>query len=89
MLSVHKFPLRLADDQFIDLPSGATILAVQDQRGRLCIWALVDTEEKSTTPRRILIVGTGMPVPDVLCRTYLGTVQQEEGSLVWHLFEVD
>ena len=86
MRRVFKYPLALADTQSVEIPDGGTILAVQDQAGQLCLWALVDPARPAAS-RQIEIRGTGHAVPGGGEMAYLGTVQQASGGLVWHVFE--
>jgi hypothetical protein len=78
---IYKYPLKLVDEQTVEMPNSATLLHVAEQNGQLCLWAMVD-------PRRevvgvpIVIVGTGNPMGNV--GKYLGTVQM--GRFVWHVF---
>lgn len=83
MKTIHKYPLVIAAHHSFQLPAGATILNVDlDPTGRVCLWALVDTDQPPEM-RRFVIVGTGHDVPDGLL--YHGSVVQ--GGFVWHVFE--
>lgn len=82
---IFKYPIDIADEQFLELPQDARILSVQVQDGIICIWAMV-RPDNPTIRRRILVVGTGNPLPDeIWAAHYLGTVQVGRG--VWHVFE--
>jgi len=72
----------------VDLPSGAEILSVQVQRGVVCMWALVNTQNK-TERRYFEIFGTGnkVPVDMGIFRKFIGTFQIDGENLVFHLFE--
>ena len=83
MSVIYKFPLRVTDEQTINMPTGAKILSVQFQNDQLCVWARIDNEYFKSK-RTFLIVGTGHRFPDD-GRQYIGTVQQ--GPFVWHVFE--
>jgi hypothetical protein len=86
MKTIWKYKLELTDVQNILMPESARILSVQFQRRELCLWALLDPEEPKMR-RRIRIVGTGNPMPDHgSIWWFIGTVQQEEYGLVWHVF---
>ena len=85
MRTIHKFPLKLTDDQTIELPDGAKILSVQWQMNGLMLWALVDCHN-ALTPRHVMIRGTGHDVPDYAVE-HISTVITECGGLVWHVFE--
>lgn len=82
MTSIWKFELSITDEQIVSVPKGAWILTAQMQRGRLCVWAMVDTNV-ICEPTHFRIFGTGNPVTG-LYGQYIGTVQ--DGGLVWHVF---
>ncbi len=84
--AVYKYPLRAVDNQAVDLPIGATLLAVQEQYGQPCLWALVDTDA-GHLPRRIRIHGTGHPIENADALKYIATFQLSGGALVFHAFE--
>jgi hypothetical protein len=69
----------------IDMPSGATVLALQDQFGMSTLWVQVDPEAPRAE-RTFEWVGTGHPVPEH--GEYVGTVQVHGGQFVFHLYEV-
>lgn len=84
---VFKFPLPVVDLQYLDLPEGAEILAVQMQGNVVCLWALCEPEQK-TAPRLIRIMGTGHKLGiHEHCR-FISTFQMESRALVFHVFEV-
>lgn len=86
MRTVHKFWLAVTDDQIVMMPRGSAVLTVQEQGGRLAMWAIVNTEAPHAA-HRIAVVGTGNPMPVDLHRgNYIGSVQQHGGALVWHIF---
>lgn len=81
---VWKYPLDLIDIQKINMPAGARILSVDNQKGILCLWAMVN-EENPEQLRTIEIVGTGQePIPS-FHRTFIGTAVMPQ--FVWHVFE--
>lgn len=92
MRVIWKFPLAITDEQEIDMPDGAIILAVQTQWGgpeqgaRAFLWALCTPDAPNRT-RKIRIAGTGHPIdePDL---HYINTIQFDGGALVFHVFEV-
>lgn len=86
--SIWKFPLKVEDNQSVFMPKGAEILTVQAQGGNPCIWALVNTEEPDEEQRLFQIFGTGHPVSDNIERKYINTFQVQEGTLVFHVFEI-
>lgn len=86
MRSIYKYPFALANRVSIELPKGAKILSFQSQGEQLCIWALVDASAEDEK-RNFRIFGTGT-IFDISHYEYIGTAQQMDGALVWHLFEV-
>ena len=88
MRSIWKFPLPVGDFVAISMPAGARVLTVQTQGINACLWALVDTDAPRET-RRFRVFGTGHPVEGVEVDSYVGTIQQLGGALVWHVFEAE
>ena len=66
---------------------GADVLSVHEQREQVCLWALVDPEEKKTEQRMFHIAGTGFDIKDNSLR-FIGAVHLYSSSLVFHIFEV-
>ena len=67
------------------MPAEAKLLSVGLQKGKVCLWALVDPSKPIET-KMIEIVGTGNPMPnDGLVRKFIGTVVAD--PFVWHVFE--
>jgi len=86
MKTIWKFPLEPRNHSAIEMPKGARIIAVQTQQDEVCLWALLDSEEKGKKIRKFAIFGTGHHIADLEGKKYIGTVQQSSG-LVWHIFE--
>lgn len=80
---IYKYTLEIISDQIVNMPQGAWILSVANQGGKLCLWAMVDTD-MDTVPRHIEIIGTGNPVSEE-DRWFIGTVVLSQ--FVWHVFE--
>ena len=70
----------------LKMPLDSRILTLQMQYGLPVLWVEV-IPSRPPVPRNFVIVGTGTPVPDD-ARAYVGTWQQQGGSLVFHLYEV-
>jgi hypothetical protein len=85
VITIHKYPLEMADEFTIDMPKDARILSVQMQRGVPMIWALVDTTEKEVS-HRFALRGTGHDCSG-LYYAFVGTFQTGNG-LVFHLFDL-
>jgi hypothetical protein len=83
MKTIWKWTLR--PETTINMPHGAKLLAVQEQRGEAQLWALVDPGAK-TYPRTFRVYGTGHDLPDDPGQ-YVGTFQMNGGALVFHVFE--
>lgn len=91
--TIHKYSIDLHWSQTVSMPCGARILTAQFQGDQLCLWALVDQDEKMML-RKILIFGTGhkINVPigttnegvDEPVYSYVSTVQKD--GHVWHIF---
>lgn len=86
-MTIYKYPLEIKDRQHVKLPAHAQILSVQVQHGNLQLWAIVDEDFVQQKMRCIEIIATGGKVSDEP-RKYIGTVQQMNGALVWHVFEL-
>lgn len=85
MRTIWKYELNITDTQTLEMPKGAKILSVSNQRGKLQLWALVD-DMNDLEDRDIEILATGEPVPYAnTFREFIGTVVID--PFVWHVFE--
>lgn len=80
---IFKYQLQGIEDEGIQMPKDAKILAVQMQGAAITLWAEVDEDNLMET-RTFSIVGTGWTLKG-LERKYIGTVQHN--GLVWHIYE--
>lgn len=85
MRKVYKYPLRVTDEQEIEIPYNAECLSVQMQDGQVCLWALVNPDAVMSK-LRILIAGTGHPIDENEIFKYISTFQMHGGKLVFHAF---
>lgn len=86
MITVHKFPLQIADGpQVVPVPYDARVVHVGAQAGELCLWVRLDTDEPYRD-RHFLVVGTGHEAPHPLLSDHVGSVQ--DGPFVWHVFQL-
>ena len=85
--TIWKFPFTVKDIVEIEMPMGAWILKVDAQHERPCIWALADPDAE-LEQRRFRVVGTGHPCDDVSDFQHVGTFQQFNETLVWHVFDM-
>ncbi len=85
MRTIHKYPLVIADEQRLRLPTGATPLSAQAQGVKLCLWAEVETGNLNCD-WDILIFGTGHQMPNRYDFRYISTVQLLDGQVVYHIY---
>jgi hypothetical protein len=84
---IYKYPLRIADEQYIPIADTSRILAVQVQQGELVLWAIIDIDTMDDGGRTLILCrGTGHDFTGDE-REYIGTVQTHDGALVWHFFK--
>ncbi|HSE44881.1 MAG TPA: hypothetical protein VLA89_06090, partial [Gemmatimonadales bacterium] len=72
MKTVWKYPIKIHDEQLVEMPGNAHILCAQVQHGQVCLWALVNPEMPPES-RKILITGTGHEREDLDFAQYIGT----------------
>lgn len=88
MSKIWKYGIPIEDEFTINLPIGSHTLCVQNQYNAPNIWVRVpDKVSIGYEKRSFFIFGTGHPIDDSIPMRYIGTFQQFEGQLVWHLFE--
>lgn len=88
MSTVWKYDLAIAGEiQALELPEGSTVLHVDNQQGRLVMWARVDATAPKVT-RRFVVAGTGHPLPKGERLAHLGTALFHSDAFVIHVFEV-
>lgn len=81
---IWKYELEVTDRQIVRMPVAADLLSVANQRGKLCLWAMVDPENPNKVERDIEIIGTGNSMPEGR-RSFIGTAVID--PFVWHVFE--
>ena len=88
MRTIWKYEINIEDFFVLSMPIGSSILTLQIQRGKPCLWVSVDTEQPMEA-RTFNIYGTGHPIPDKRSiNNYIGTFQVHNGDFVFHIFEV-
>ena len=81
-MTVWKYLLHVASQQFIDIPIDAKPVLLDTQDNQICLWAELDpTQEK--TQRKIFCVSTGGNVPENT--THIGSVVLPD-TTVWHYY---
>lgn len=84
--SVWKYPLKMADEQIIEVPFGAAPLKVTMQGDEPCLWMLENPVVEKTT-KKVHIRGTGYAVDDFISRSdYVDSFMLDDGALVFHVF---
>jgi hypothetical protein len=83
-MMIWKYELLIQDKQTFRMPKGAKILSVQEQNGKLYMWAVVNPKD-NTEACSFRIFGTGHPFDLGTTSGFIGTVQCKNG-LVWHVF---
>ena len=86
---IYKYKLEPEDRQVLNLPKGAEILSVVEQRDEVVIYAFVEEDNISDTePLTFIIRGTGHDAGNFKRQnyTFLGTVKLEGGALMFHVF---
>ncbi len=85
VMTIYKFPFKIADRITIMLEDNARILHVEMQGETPCLWALVDGDAPAS-PWHFRIIGTGHPIrhEEGAGLEYVATFQQP--PFVWHLF---
>jgi hypothetical protein len=87
MRTIYKYQLKLQDDQVIEIPEGAEIISAREQRGEICIWAIVPVPTEVQMKITVHIRGTGHTMPEGTANTmFIDTVMLPEVNLVFHLF---
>ena len=86
MRTIWKYQIPIKDHFELELPQGAEILTIQMQYGEPQLWALVNPTAQLEF-RLFRLSGTGHPITYSYL-DYIGTVQQAEGQLIWHIFEI-
>jgi hypothetical protein len=84
---IHKYELSVMDEQQILIGEGfVRFLSVANQRGKLCLWVLVDTSVMTFAGMRlnIRIIGTGNAAAVEEGMDYIGSAVVE--PFVWHVF---
>lgn len=87
MKTIHKWVLEVKDWQIIAIDGGATVLSVQEQNGRICLWAIVDPSAPKADVG-VRVIGTGNLIqPSLIDRIkHVGSVQLVGGAMVFHVF---
>lgn len=91
MKSIYKYTIEPYKEKLEINGPIVRFLSVQMQRGKICVWAEVDT----SLPERhfgFLPIGTGWNLDEFgkfEYMKYLGTVQECGGDLIWHMYYIE
>jgi len=83
--SIWKYPLKVEDEQIIEVPYGAEFLSVQAQHDQPCLWAKVAPGVQEVSVK-VVTVGTGHPAQHTEGMQYVGSYQLHGGGFVGHVF---
>lgn len=85
MKRIYKYELKIqGGEQVIEMPAGARILTAKLQRGKPCIWAIVDDE--AITEEVFFNLFTTGSKQDFSKWEYMTTFLLDDGDFVLHLF---
>jgi hypothetical protein len=84
--TIWKYEIAIEDEQVVEMPNRASLLAVATMNSKLLLWALVEPGNPKL-PRRILVRGTGHPADGCNKLNHIGTIQVANLGLVWHVFD--
>jgi hypothetical protein len=84
---IYKYKLEPLTVTRIKLPIGYRILTVGIQRDELCLWVLIDKDQKKVAVD-FLVIGTGqlMPEDKTPAADFVGTAVSD--YFVWHVFKL-
>ena len=82
MLTVFKYPIQPNVDKNFRFPLGFKPLRVGMQKLQLCLWVLIDEEEKRSQTVRLCVVRTGGMVPSGM--DHVGSCH--DGAHMAHVF---
>jgi hypothetical protein len=88
MKSIYKYTVEPFRNKLEFSGKITKILTAQIQRGKICVWAEVNSEVEEQH-YFLYPIGTGWSldeIPEFDKFTYLSTVQEFDGDLVWHLY---
>jgi hypothetical protein len=85
MKTIYKYTLAINGDDLIQLPKHSTILSLQVQNNKPCIWVLIDPNE-AMEDIHFVTYGTGHEIRPGL-GDFVGTYQLNDGEFVFHVFK--
>jgi len=87
---IWKYELENRETE-IEMPYGAQVIHVDNQYGKLCLWAIVNPskQEQRMETRVFWVVHTGKTIDMPTMKEHIGTVLMQDGTYVAHVFEVE
>lgn len=92
---IYKYEIKPPQhDSFVcsvELPSGAQVIHIDSQEGKIFLWAIVDPSEHRNATRHYAVVPTGVTFasgPEYMHWSFLKTITVL-GKLVFHIFDID
>lgn len=87
MKVIYKYQIENLGPSYLDLPIGAEIISVINQRDTMVVYAMLDPKVESFWRYQFYVIGTGHFFTDEIeDYTFLGTVPVMEATFVWHVF---
>lgn len=89
MKKIYKYEVPALGDEPIFVPAGSRFLSLVCQDDIPVVYFLTDPAIKKMDKHYFKIIGTGWGIDDAAFDnygTYIGSVQQFNGQLVWHVW---
>lgn len=88
MKTIHKFQLKVADFQVVEIKGLTRVLSVEEQYNEIVLYATVDTEKKEIHKLKVEMRGTGHDLGEIQNKNsrFINTVKLQEGRLMFHVF---
>ena len=83
MITIYKYPLKLTEEQEVEMYDYAEVLSAHKQYQNICIWAKVNTDNWKSK-RKFYIRGTGHELNLPSNVQFIGTVIMD--TLVFHVW---
>lgn len=75
-MRVYKYPISVNEVVALPLPKNAQVLSIAFQYDKVYVYALVDPTQQATETVKVIVAGTGEPLPaNIQDYTYLNTIQ--------------
>lgn len=88
MRKIWKFPLKILDEQVVEMPKFSKILSVQEKDDGFFVWAEFDEAHQNVPELRTFwIRGTGIAFDPKPFERFLFTIVEKYSPLVWHVYD--